>query len=334
MTERNRNERVSRRIFLKASSVAAAAVSATIRAQAATLPFENGERPLVQYPQKRPLLRLTARPPQLETPFEVFKEGIITPNDAFFVRYHLTLSPPSAEQLENFKIQIRGLVKEPLSLSVEQLKREFDQVEVVAVNQCSGNSRGFFKPRVPGGQSGNGMMGNAKWKGVPLKAVLNKVGLQAGARKATFNGMDAPVVPQTPDFIKSLAPALVQAKETGKPIMIDFFATWCPPCKMLDAKTYTDAKVQARSKDWIMVRIDVDQHKALAREYQIASIPTLVLVQPDGKEAARELGFIPPAEMLAFMSKVKPARVDSVPSPTAGNLAPTQPPDQRLSDLP
>lgn len=135
-------------------------------------------------------------------------------------------------------------------------------------------------------------------------------------------------------WLTSLAPALVQAKETGKPIMIDFFATWCPPCKMLDAKTYTDAKVQARSKDWIMVRIDVDQNKALAREYQIASIPTLVLVQPDGKEAARELGFIPPAEMLAFMSKVKPARVDSVPSPTAGNLAPTQPADQRLSDLP
>lgn len=204
MTERNRNERVFRRTFFKASSVAAAAASATIRAQVATLPFENGERPLVQYPQKRPLLRLTARPPQLETPFEVFKEGIITPNDAFFVRYHLTLSPPSSEQLENFKIQIRGLVKEPLSLSVEQLKREFDQVEVVAVNQCSGNSRGFFKPRVPGGQSGNGMMGNAKWKGVPLKAVLNKVGLQAGAREATFNGMDAPVVPQTPDFIKSV----------------------------------------------------------------------------------------------------------------------------------
>lgn len=48
-----------------------------------TLPFENGTRPMVQYPQKRPLIRLTTRPPQLETPFAMFNDGIITPNDAF-----------------------------------------------------------------------------------------------------------------------------------------------------------------------------------------------------------------------------------------------------------
>ena len=138
-------------------------------------------------------------------------------------------------------------------------------------------------------------------------------------------------------WLTSLSPALAKAKETGKPIMIDFFATWCPPCKMLDAQTYTDAKVQDRSKDWIMVRIDVDENKALAREYQIASIPTLVLLNPNGKEVAREMGFIPPAEMLAFMSRVKPARVDVVPpTPTspAEIPAPVQPSDQRLSDLP
>ena len=53
------------------------------------LPFGNGERALVKYPQKRPLIQMTTRPPQLETPFSVFNEGVITPNDAFFVRYHL-----------------------------------------------------------------------------------------------------------------------------------------------------------------------------------------------------------------------------------------------------
>ena len=69
------------------------------------LPFANGERPLVAYPQKRPLIRLTARPPQLETPVEVFDEGAITANDAFFVRYHLgaiplTIDPGIARRLE------------------------------------------------------------------------------------------------------------------------------------------------------------------------------------------------------------------------------------------
>ena len=63
------------------------------RAETVTLPFGNGERPLVQYPEKRPLLRLTSRPPQLETPFSVFNESLITPNDAFYVRYHLAEHP-------------------------------------------------------------------------------------------------------------------------------------------------------------------------------------------------------------------------------------------------
>jgi hypothetical protein len=79
-----------------------------------------------------------------------------------------------------------------------------DPVEVVAVNQCSGNSRGFFEPRIQGGQSGNGMMGNARWKGVPLKAVLERAGMQASAKQVTFNGLDKGLLPQTPDFIKAL----------------------------------------------------------------------------------------------------------------------------------
>ncbi len=195
---------ISRRTFLAATLLAAGS-SGSLAEPSVTLPFENGERPLVKYPQKRPLLRLTAKPPQLETPFSVFNEGVVTPNDAFFVRYHLTLSPPGAEQLtpERFRLQIKGSVQAALSLSMDELKR-FESVELVAVNQCSGNSRGFFTPRVQGGQSGNGMMGNARWTGVPLKKILEKAGVKADAKEVTFNGLDAPLLPQTPDFIKSL----------------------------------------------------------------------------------------------------------------------------------
>jgi sulfite dehydrogenase len=195
---------LSRRKFISAT-LAAAAAGRAFAQETETLPFANGERPLVKYPQKRPLLRLTARPPQLETPFSVFNESIITPNDAFFVRYHLTLSPPPAEQLtpERFRLQIKGAVESPLTFSIDDLKK-FEAVEVTAVNQCSGNSRGFSQPRVQGGQSGNGMMGNARWKGVPLKAILAKAGVKTGAKEVVFNGMDAPVLPQTPDFLKSL----------------------------------------------------------------------------------------------------------------------------------
>lgn len=172
----------------------------------AELPFDNGARPLVRYPQKRPLLRLTTRPPQLETPFAAFNEGVLTPNDAFFVRYHLTKSPPPAAELqpERFRLTIKGAVERPLSLSLDELRRRFEHVEVVAVNQCSGNSRGFFEPRVVGGQSGNGNMGNARWTGVRLADVLKQAGLRPGTRQVTFNGLDAPLLPATPDFVKAL----------------------------------------------------------------------------------------------------------------------------------
>ena len=166
-------------------------------------PFGNGARELVAYPQKRPLLRITARPPHLETPFSVFNGGVITPNDAFFVRYHLANIPLSVD-LKTYRLRVRGKVASELSLSLADLKALGEPREVVAVNQCSGNSRGFSSPRVFGAQLGNGSMGNARWVGLPLKTLLDRAGVRAEAKQVTFDGLDSPVLPGTPDFIKAL----------------------------------------------------------------------------------------------------------------------------------
>ncbi|MBV9393519.1 MAG: molybdopterin-dependent oxidoreductase [Methylobacteriaceae bacterium] len=202
---------LNRRELLKHTSVAAAAVGSAgisgpleaLAAEKIELPFGNGERELVRYPQKRPLIQMTARPPQLETPFTVFNEGVITSSDAFFVRYHLADIPLRIDP-EKFRVDVKGKVTTPLSLSLQDLKTSFEPIEIVAVNQCSGNSRGFFEPRVAGGQLANGAMGNARWRGVPLKAVLDKAGVMPGAKQVTFNGLDGPVMPETPDFVKAL----------------------------------------------------------------------------------------------------------------------------------
>ncbi|MEO8538052.1 MAG: molybdopterin-dependent oxidoreductase [Betaproteobacteria bacterium] len=194
-----------RRAILRALGAGALLGTPALRALAADgydLPFGNGQRPLVKYPQKRPLAVLTARPPQLETPFEVFNEGAVTPNDAFFVRYHLAGVPTDIDG-DAHRIAIKGKVATPLTLSVADL-RKMDAVEYYAVNQCSGNSRGFFEPRVGGGQLANGAMGNAKWRGVTLKSVLAKAGVLQGARQVRFDGLDGPVLPATPDFVKAL----------------------------------------------------------------------------------------------------------------------------------
>src|SRR5438270_12596138 len=200
----NRRQLIGR-TGLGAVALGSAGLSGTLSALADTiqLPFDNGERALVKYPQKRPLIQMTTRPPQLETPFPVFNEGVITPNDAFFVRYHLADIPLRIDP-DTFRIAVTGKVTSPLSLSLKELKTSFEPMEIVAVNQCSGNSRGFFEPRVAGGQLANGAMGNARWRGVPLKTVLEMAGVQAGAKQVPFNVMHGPVSDKTPDFVKAL----------------------------------------------------------------------------------------------------------------------------------
>ncbi len=201
--------RSSRRRFLRTSARSAlwiAGSSSIIRSLAdepVTLPFENGERQLVKYPGKRPLIRLTTRPPQLETPFNIFNVSLVTPNDAFFVRYHLSEIPLEIDP-EKFRLEIKGSVERPLSLSLADLKTGFERAEFVAVCQCSGNGRGFFQPRVGGGQLGNGAMGNALWTGVRLKHLLDKAGVKAGAKQVLFNGLDHSLDEKIPDFVKSL----------------------------------------------------------------------------------------------------------------------------------
>jgi sulfite dehydrogenase (cytochrome) subunit A len=197
---------MDRRDLLKAAGLAAFAAgfgaTKALAADTVTLPFANGERPLVKYPQKRPMIGLTSRPPQLETPFHIFNDGPITPNDAFFVRYHLSDLPYNLDP-DKFTLEVKGKVDKPLKLSLRDL-RKMRATEIVAVNQCSGNSRGFFEPRVAGGQLGNGAMGNARWLGVPLKAVLEMAGMQSGAKQVVFGGMDGPASETTPDFAKAL----------------------------------------------------------------------------------------------------------------------------------
>ena len=167
------------------------------------LPIGNGRRHLVAYPEKRPLIVLTSRPPQLETPFEVFNDGLVTPNDAFFVRYHNAGLPTEIDG-DRHVIRIGGnAVGKPFELTMASLQNDFKPVELLAVNQCSGNSRGLFSPRVQGGQLSNGAMGNARWVGVPLKDVLARAEIKNTARQVTFNGLDY-AIKGGGDFVKAL----------------------------------------------------------------------------------------------------------------------------------
>jgi DMSO/TMAO reductase YedYZ molybdopterin-dependent catalytic subunit len=152
-------------------------------------------------PGKKPLIKLSYRPPNYETPLEYFRTAI-TPNDAFFVRYHLSVIPEV--NANTWKMSVGGEgANGQAEITLADL-RAMPAVEVVAVNQCSGNRRGLFEPHVPGVEWGYGAMGCARWKGVRLKDVLDKVKLKKEAIEIVFDGADSAPIDKTPDFIKSI----------------------------------------------------------------------------------------------------------------------------------
>lgn len=188
---------------------------------------------MARFPEKTDMILLTDRPPQLETPIHYFKQDL-TPNEAFFVRWHLADVPTSVD-MNTFRLTVKGHVDNELSLTLDDL-RKFDPVSVTAVNQCSGNSRGLFQPRVPGGQWGNGACGNAKWTGVRVKDLLAKAGVKSGAVDVSFRGLDGPVVNTTPAFAKSLS----MDKANDPDVMIAYEMNGAPlpmlngfPCRLI-----------------------------------------------------------------------------------------------------
>lgn len=157
---------------------------------------------LERLPGKQPLLRRSIRPPNYETPVAYF-EDVITPNERFFVRWHLANIPEIDPR--SWRLDVGGdAATAGLQLGLEQLKSEFEPVEIVAVCQCSGNRRGLSDPHVPGVQWGPGAMGNARWKGVRLRDILARAGLRKDAVEVAFNGADRGPLDATPPFVKSL----------------------------------------------------------------------------------------------------------------------------------
>jgi DMSO/TMAO reductase YedYZ molybdopterin-dependent catalytic subunit len=86
---------------------------------------------MARFPEKRELILLTDRPPQLETPLHYFRQNL-TPNEAFFVRWHMA-GIPTRVDTNTFRIQVDGHVRRTLSLSLDDLRRRFEPVSVIAI---------------------------------------------------------------------------------------------------------------------------------------------------------------------------------------------------------
>src|SRR5690348_13247805 len=196
------NTSVNRRSFLRLLGIAGGGTVLVSSLKGGVLGRNQSAEQLARFPEKTDLILRTDRPPQLETPLHFFRHDL-TPNEAFYVRWHLEGISTSIDE-QAFRLQIEGHVKKPTSLSLADLRGQFETVSLVAVNQCSGNSRSFFEPRVPGGQWRNGAMGNARWTGVRLRDLLDQAGVKGGAVDVAFSGLDHAAMSGTPDFVKAL----------------------------------------------------------------------------------------------------------------------------------
>ena len=88
-----------------------------------------------------------------------------------------------------------------------------------------------------------------------------------------------------------------EIKKNDKPILIDFFASWCGPCKMLSP--IIDQIAEERS-DIVVAKVDVDSEPELAEKFGVFSIPTLVILK-DGKIVHQSAGARPKAQILALL---------------------------------
>lgn len=130
-----------------------------------------------------------------------------------------------------------------------------------------------------------------------------------GAHAAeTAQGAKPELVPWMKDG--DFAAALARAKKEKKYVFIDFYATWCGPCKMMDRQVYTDSTVAAAAAKYVNKKVDAEKGEgiALAKRYGIAAYPTMVVVDATGKEVNREQGFRPAAQFTRFLDDTREGR--------------------------
>ena len=238
-------------------------------------PYWNSVGPLVTEPQKSPLILLTDRPVQLETPRHYFLNAF-TPNDAFYVRWHLETLPNSVD-LKEWRLRIKGNLGKPLTLTLDNLVTKFKASSTAAVNQCSGNSRSRLQPRVPGGQWGNGAMGNALWTGVKLREILDAADLKSDSVQVQFEGLDRGKGPEgsaSNRFMKSLDltdpvldETLVAYSMNGEPLpMLNGF-----PVRLVVPGYF--ATYWVKSLSWIRVLDKPDDNFWMKTAYRIPDTP-------------------------------------------------------------
>lgn len=111
----------------------------------------------------------------------------------------------------------------------------------------------------------------------------------------------APRAPEPLAFEKALAPALLRATAEKKLVFVDFQTTWCGPCREMERWVYSAAEVVTAAERVIPVMLDGDAERELVKRYKVSSYPTLLLLDAEGRELDRAVGYRSVAETAKFL---------------------------------
>lgn len=137
------------------------------------------------------------------------------------------------------------------------------------------------------------------------------VALAASAALAAEEGG----IPWTDDVKKAFA----AAKQEGKPVLLDTWAVWCAPCKLMDQTTYKDKTVVEAALRFVPLKVDADVHKTIIQRYQIDAFPTVLFLDGEGREITRLLGFVDAKKLLPALQTVARGYPDYMKMMAGGN---------------
>jgi thiol:disulfide interchange protein len=130
----------------------------------------------------------------------------------------------------------------------------------------------------------------------PLIVVFGMVVVMAGVAYWRANASHDHIPWQT-----DLAAAKAESARTKRPVLVYFTATWCPPCQRMKEETWPDPGVAEAVKGFIPVKLDVDDFRAEARQYDVRSIPRLQIIGPDGAAGRSAEGAMSAAELIQWL---------------------------------
>lgn len=99
--------------------------------------------------------------------------------------------------------------------------------------------------------------------------------------------------------------ALKKSAREGRPVLVDVWAVWCAPCKLMDETTYRDPSVKAESESFVLTKVDADVQAPIIERYRVEAFPTVLFLDEKGNEIARFTGFSKASDLAPRMKAVR-----------------------------